>query len=338
MLEHGGGIRRAAAQFGLPLDQWLDLSTGINPLGWLPLAIPRSCWARLPEEEDGLEEIARAYYRVAVLLPLAGSQSAIQALPHLRPPGRVAVLGPTYAEHAAAWAAAGHTVAEVTLADLEVGMERFDVVVVVNPNNPTGLLLPIPRLLSWQERLQRAGGWLVVDEAFMDVTPVHSLAGQVGLPGLILLRSLGKFFGLAGARVGFLLAEAALLERVRALLGPWHLAGPSRWLAGQALADVAWQEESRCRLPAAARRLAGLLGAHGWSPAGGTALFQWVVTAQAEQGWLTLARRGILVRHFPEWRALRIGLPGEEPEWSRLAEGLDALTRMDHDAAGPGLP
>ena len=325
MLEHGGGIRRAARQFGIAPEQWLDLSTGVNPLGWEPLAVPRSCWARLPEEDDGLETVAQSFYQAAALLPLAGSQVAIQALPRLRTPGRVAVLTPTYAEHAQAWTVAGHAVAAVTVAELEAEIDAFAVVVVVNPNNPTGGVLSPAQLLSWRERLQSRAGWLVVDEAFMDATPAHSVAAQVGLPGLVVLRSMGKFFGLAGARVGFLLAEAAVVQQMRLLLGPWHLAGPSRWLAGQALADVGWQAATRRRLPVASARLADLLSCYGWRPVGGSALFQWVVTADAQRGWCELASRGILVRHFVDCGGLRFGLPGEESAWVRLEEGLRAV-------------
>ncbi|MBF0401679.1 MAG: threonine-phosphate decarboxylase [Magnetococcales bacterium] len=322
MLEHGGGIRQAAARFGLPPAQWLDLSTGINPLGWTPLAIPSWCWSRLPEEADGLEAAAHAYYQSTLLLPVAGSQAAIQLLPRLRPPGRVAVLTPTYSEHAQAWEMNGHQVVGMTPAALEIAVESFEVVVVVNPNNPTGTLLKSEKLLSWYNRLQQRGGWLVVDEAFMDATPAHTLVPHLGLPGLIVLRSIGKFFGLAGARLGFVLAEWALLQQLRQLLGPWSLAGPSRWLASHALTDVAWQTAARHALPLASDRLASLLSRHDLAPAGGTALFQWVVTAKAGEWWLFLAEQGILVRHFPAWGALRFGLPGEEKAWQRLEQAL----------------
>ncbi len=325
MLEHGGGIRRAAARFGIPVAEWLDLSTGINPLGWpVPDGPPASRWSRLPEEGDGLETAAAGYYGITdLLLPLAGSQAAIQALPRLRPPGRVAVVSPAYAEHAHAWSTAGHRVEAVSVERPETGLESIDVVVVVNPNNPTGRLLASERLLSWHRRLAERGGWLVIDEAFMDVTPQHSSIGAVGQPGLIVLRSLGKFFGLAGARVGFAFAEKALLDRLRELLGPWTLPGPSRWLAQRALEDGVWQQRTRQALPLASERLAALLTDHGWPPSGGTALFQWLPMAGAGTLWQRLAERGILVRHFSQPSALRFGLPGPEADWWRLAKALE---------------
>ncbi|MBF0283812.1 MAG: threonine-phosphate decarboxylase [Magnetococcales bacterium] len=325
MLEHGGGVRAAAVRFAIPPEQWLDLSTGVNPFARLPEAIPAPLWNRLPEAEDGLEAAARAYYGTPSLLPTAGSQAVIQALPRLRPPGRVAVLHPAYAEHAHAWRQAGHAVANLPLDALEASLESFDAVTVVHPNNPTGQRLAPERLLEWRERLARRGGWVVVDEAFIDPTPELSLAPWTPLPGLRVLRSLGKFFGLAGARVGFLLAEPELLARCQELLGPWSVAGPSRWAARQALEDRPWQGENRLRLAADARRLAALLARWGLPPAAGTDLFQWVPTPAAPAWWEGLARRGILVRRFDDPSGLRFGLPGPEADWRRLADALAAL-------------
>ena len=156
----------------------------------------------------------------------------------------------------------------------------------------------------------------------MDATPAESLAVHAGLPGLVVLRSLGKFFGLAGARVGFVLAEPALLERVLEQLGPWTVTGPSRWMAAQALADRDWQKEAQLGLVRSGKRLADLLGRQGLSVAGGTSLFQWVPVPDAEFWQDALARRGILVRRFADPPGLRFGLPGQEPAWRRLERAL----------------
>src|SRR5690606_32701627 len=120
---------------------------------------------------------------------------------------------------------------------VERSLERFDVLLVVNPNNPSGRLIERERLLDWHARLAERGGWLLVDEAFMDCTPEHSLAVDSQKPGLIVLRSFGKFFGLAGLRLGFALAEPALLERLAEQLGPWAVSGPARAVATALLAD-----------------------------------------------------------------------------------------------------
>lgn len=318
MLEHGGRLRAAAQRYGIELRDWLDLSTGIAPWSWPLPAIPSSLWQRLPEDDDGLELAARDYYQCDSLLPLSGSQAAIQALPRLRAAGRIGVLAPCYAEHAAAWQRHGHEV--LALADEQVDglIDQLDVLLLVNPNNPTGRRIDAERLLDWHARLRARGGWLVVDEAFMDCTPQHSLLPLAGgEPGLIVLRSLGKFFGLAGARLGFAFAEPALLDQLAELLGPWTVSGPTRWVARAALADVATQQARRAELGQAGVRLAGLLREHGLV-AQGTALFQWLAHPQAAELHEHLARQGILVRLFDTPPSLRFGLPPDEAGWARL--------------------
>ncbi|HSI94456.1 MAG TPA: threonine-phosphate decarboxylase CobD [Methylophilaceae bacterium] len=314
MLEHGGKLAAAAREHGIPLDKWVDLSTGIHPVGYPVPPIPPECWLRLPEEEDGLMPTAADYYATRNLLPCAGSQAAIQALPLLRASSRVGVLSPTYAEHAHAWRQAGHAV-EIQ-ADYEPG--NLDVLVLANPNNPTGRLVPAATLLEWHAELASRGGWLVVDEAFMDATPEFTLSAHAGLPGLIILRSLGKFFGLAGIRAGFVLAWPELLVSLQERLGPWSVAHPTRWVAQQALANHAWQAEQRIWLVQQSQQLAELLTRHDLAPGGGTALFQWVKNPNAENIHHQLARLGILTRLFTETSSLRFGLPADERAWTKL--------------------
>src|SRR5581483_2833826 len=205
MLEHGGQLLRAAERYGLPRERWLDLSTGINPVAWEGGPVPLASWNRLPEEGDGLLEAAEAYYKAPEVLPVCGSQAAIQALPRLRARSRVGVPALGYNEHAYRWKQAGHDVLPLELADLATALDALDVVLVCNPNNPTGERVRPAELLVWHERLSSRGGWLIVDEAFADSTPENSVARFAQRDGLIVLRSLGKFFGLAGARVGFVL-------------------------------------------------------------------------------------------------------------------------------------
>lgn len=332
-LAHGGQLRAVAAAVGIPLADWLDLSTGVNPQGWPVPPVPASCWQRLPEEDDGLEVAARDYHGCATLLPVAGSQAALQALPRLRGHSRVALLAPAYAEHAAAWTSGGHQVMAidalraptVVARALDQVVDGTEVLILVQPNNPSGLRFARERLLDWHRRLAERGGWLVVDEAFVDATPELSLAAACPRPGLVVLRSLGKFFGLAGARVGFVLAEEALLAGLQQQLGPWTLTGPARWVATEALRDHAWQERTRADLIAAGQRLAELLGRHGLSPCGGCALFAWVRSDRAATIWQQLTQQGILTRLFQHPPSLRFGLPGEESAWQRLERGLQAL-------------
>ncbi|MHB1051804.1 MAG: threonine-phosphate decarboxylase CobD [Thiobacillus sp.] len=321
MLEHGGKLLAAAARYSIEAADWLDLSTGINPAGWPVPAVPPEVWQRLPEQEDGLVDAAAAYYGSAAVLPVAGSQAAIQALPRLRAASRVGVPHPAYAEHAHAWRAAGHT---VTAWQPEQGVDALDVLVLVHPNNPGGQTYHRADLLTWHAELAARGGWLLVDEAFIDATPEASLSADCPREGLIVLRGLGKFFGLAGGRVGFVLAGPAVLDALEARLGPWAVSAPSRWVARAALADIAWQQAARPALLAAGARLADLLRAHGLAPAGGTALFQWVRTADAAAWHERLARQGILTRLFADPPSLRFGLPHHETDWARLAAALAA--------------
>jgi len=322
LLEHGGRLRRAARTYDIPLAEWLDLSTGLAPWPWPLPEIPASAWARLPEPDDGLVEAACACYRASAALPVAGSQAAIQALPTLRPAARVAVLAPCYAEHALAWRRAGHEVLEWDETGIATHLDQLDVLVVVNPNNPTGERLSPARLLDWHARLERRGGWLVVDEAFMDPTPGASLAPFSDLPGLIVLRSFGKFFGLAGMRLGFVLAAPSLLARLEEHLGPWTVNGPSRYLARQLLADQPGQQRQREALLEAGERLAAVLARHALMPSGGCALFQLLQRPDVAALHEHLARQAILTRLFPALGALRFGLPGAEAGWQRLDQGL----------------
>lgn len=328
MLEHGGRLRQAAQQYGIAEADWLDLSSGIAPWPWAVGEIPLRAWARLPETEDGLEAAARSYYGADELLPVPGSQAAIQLLPRLRRSGRVAVLSPCYAEHAEAWRKAGHVVREIGEHEVEHFIDSLDVLVLVNPNNPTGRLISAVQLLEWHARLAARGGWLVVDEAFMDNTPGLSLAAHSGRTGLIVLRSFGKFFGLAGVRLGFVLAEHKLLQLLAEQLGPWSISGPTRVLGSACLLDSAGHRQQIQRSAAASQRLLELLTRHGFAPQGGCALFQWLTCERASEVQHFMAQRGILVRLFEHGSSLRFGLPASEADWARLDQAFSALSQV----------
>lgn len=325
LLHHGGKLRVAAARYNISLEQWLDLSTGINPNSWPVPAIPAEVWARLPEDDDGLEQAARNYYGAEHLLPVAGSQAAIQVLPLLRAPSRVAVLNPAYAEHTHAWQRAGHNVTAVAADKIDDVIAESDVVVLINPNNPTGVRFHREQLLYWHEQLAARNGWLVVDEAFIDTTPKQSLCPHTNSTGLIVLRSLGKFFGLAGARVGFVCAQPPLLSQLHSLLGPWSINAPARYVATLALQDCNWQKAMRQQLHIAGVRLHTLLTQYHLTPDGDCPLFQWLRTPIAETLHDKLARQGILTRLFTEPASLRFGLPKSEAEWQQLDAALTAV-------------
>lgn len=319
MLEHGGKLFDAMARYGGARDEWLDLSTGINPQSYPAQVLPENVWHRLPEADPALVDAACAYYRVAQLLPVAGSQAAIGALPRLRVASRVVIGAPAYAEHAHRWRRAGHEVVELPCAELEHALDSCDVMVVCNPNNPTGDMVAPQVLQAWAARLARRGGWLVVDEAFADVEPQRSVAANA--PGLIVFRSLGKFFGLAGLRLGFAVAERDLLEALADEIGPWSVSRAAQIVGTAALCDTAWQHDMRARLQRDGARLKGLLGVHGMASQG-CALFQWWDEPRAEAFAEHMARRAILVRRFPG-SGIRLGLPFHERDWQRLAWSLE---------------
>ena len=325
MLEHGGHILEAAQRYGIPREAWLDLSTGINPIAWPVPALPADVWRRLPEEMDGLTDAAAAYYGTALLIPVAGSQAAIQTLPILRGASRVGILNPSYREHTHAWQRHQHQVIELDEHDIESMIDSLDVLVLCNPNNPTGCRFAPSTLLHWRERLAARGGWLVVDEAFADAEPALSLMQHAGEPGLVVLRSLGKFFGLAGVRLGFVAAWPALLAQMQETLGPWTVNGPARWIARHALRDTQWQDATRQRLMHDSTHLAELLSRYGLRPTGSSALFQSLHTPRAQAVHEQLARSGILVRVFSDPNSLRFGLPGATSEWERLDAALASL-------------
>ncbi|MRW88183.1 threonine-phosphate decarboxylase [Pseudoduganella sp. FT26W] len=324
MLEHGGNLRDAAKRFGR--DDWLDLSTGINPRWYPAPQVAGNAWHRLPEPDPALTNAAEAFYNAPQMLPVAGTQAAIQALPRLRKPSRVAVSAPSYAEHAHHWAGHGHTMTLTPYAELEAAVAHNDVIVVVNPNNPTGAVVPAAQLLRWAGQLAARGGWLVVDEAFGDTAQDNSVAAHSGRPGLIVLRSVGKFFGLAGIRLGFVAAHADLLRELADQLGPWTISGPAQQIATAALTDHNWQANTRAELHASGERLHTLLAAHGID-ATGTPLFQWWPESQPEAFWQHMAERGIWVRLFTQAaRGIRLGLPPDEAGWQRLQTALTEWT------------
>jgi len=327
MLEHGGRLRKAALDYGIAEANWLDLSSGLAPWPFAVPQIPLRAWARLPEADDGLEQAACDYYGASQVLPVAGSQMAIQLLPRLRRAGKVGVLSPCYAEHAEAWRRSGYIVREVLEQEVEFFLDSLDVLVVVNPNNPTGLSLTPARLLDWHARLAQRGGWLVVDEAFMDNTPQLSLASHTHQVGLIVLRSFGKFFGLAGVRLGFVLAERKLLRLLAEQVGPWAVSGPTRVLGQACLQDTEAHTRQRIRSDEASERLALLLERYGFKPHGGCALFQWLITEHAPALHELMARRGILLRLFIHNSSLRFGLPANAAEEARLEQALQAFAK-----------
>lgn len=321
---HGGNLAWAQAIFGGKAADWLDLSTGISPWPRPVPAVPAAVWQRLPDIDDAaLRQAAAEYYGCAMrhLLPVPGSQFAIGHLPHVLRRGVAALPHPGYREHALAWAAAGHRVVEYRHpAELDEFISRGEIshAVVINPNNPSGQRIERGLLLRWREHLERLGGILVVDEAFADTEPQLSLAPCVPLPNLVILRSVGKFFGLAGIRLGFVLAEAAILAALAPWCGPWHINHPAQWIGEQLFRDREWQDQQRLRVTQQSAHMHELLRA--WFPTASAINAGLFLTVEDQAGplyrrFLQFAEARVLVRYGrngdgTEW--LRFGLPGDQ--------------------------
>ena len=319
LLGHGGRLGAARTLYPDAPTPWLDLSTGINPCPYPVPSLAAEAWSRLPDPQAtrALERAAAAAFGVddpARVVAAAGSETLIRLLPRLLPARRIGVASPTYGGHAEAWRLAGAEV--VAGADPAV-----DLRVVVNPNNPDGLTLSPDRILGLTERS------LVVDEAFADTDPDLSIAPLAGAPGherLTVLRSFGKFHGLAGVRLGFLIGEPGLVARVRQALGDWPVSGPAIAVGLAAYADPAWAIQTRRRLTEDAAQLDALLRVTGFEIVGGTSLFRLARAADAPRRFEALARAGILTRPFPwDETLIRFGLPGPKPDWLRLADALE---------------
>ncbi len=360
--DHGGNIDWARARFGGTdwIDLSTGINRVPYPLPALADDVWRSLPTETAMA--GLMTAAsRAYRTKAPLLAVAGAQAAIQLIPRLpaqarsavgrveardstpqvptpalsglakgstrpmpieligarlQPAGRAKVLGPTYNEHAAALRTAGWDVTDVTELAALAGA---DLAVVVNPNNPDG------RSQSPAELLHLASdvGRLVVDESFADSRPDLSLAPAAGRPGLLVLKSFGKFYGLAGVRLGFVIGPTDDIAALGAMAGPWNVSGAAIAIGQTALADTAWADITTARLRSDCARLDALVQSVDWQLVGGTELFRLYKTGDATEAQQQLARQRIWSRTFPYSRHwLRLGLPGTAAEWDRLATAL----------------
>jgi cobalamin biosynthetic protein CobC len=330
-LLHGGDLAAGRRLFPGAPEPFIDLSTGINPNPYPLSRLPADAFARLPDADKlaSLSAIAAQAYgppSAAHVVAAPGTQILLPLVAALVRPGRAAVLTPSYGEFTRAAALAGHSVAEV---DRLAAISDSQLVFVANPNNPDGRLFARNDLMALAGNLRAHGGLLVVDEAFMDVGPPgESLAADVSVGNVIVLRSFGKFFGLAGLRLGFALAAPRIAARLSAMLGPWAVSGPALAIGAKALADAVWVRKTRMRLEGSAKKLDGLLTQSGLDLVGGTNLFRLVSTDAAGALFHHLGRAGILVRRFPEqanW--LRFGLPANAQAWRRLQIALAGFKR-----------
>ncbi|MEP1934637.1 MAG: threonine-phosphate decarboxylase CobD [Roseibium sp.] len=326
-MKHGGDLSHAIERFGGAQADWLDLSTGINPHNYpVPGTFSSDTWTALPSQ-SALEHLigaARLAYSLPDHLGLAagpGTQLLISLLPNLLPYGPVALAAPTYPSHATVWTRDGRK--PVELSSVYALPADAKIVILVNPNNPDGRLVDVKSLLEIARTLTERGGFLVVDEAFADVVPGGSLLPHIGDENILILRSFGKFFGLAGVRLGFLAGPPEITAAVTAMLESWCLSGPALEIGTTALKDTAWQEAMTGQLADEMADLTLTLSENMLSVFGGTTLFALAGLRNASALHDALARRHIWTRIFdyaPTW--IRFGLPGSPENRERLSEAL----------------
>jgi cobalamin biosynthesis protein CobC len=330
-LLHGGDLAAGRRLFPGAPEPFIDLSTGINPNPYPLSRLPADVFARLPDADKlaSLTAIAARAYGApssAHVVAAPGTQILLPLVAALVRPGRAAVLAPSYGEFARAAALAGH---DIALVHDPAAVRDAHLVFVANPNNPDGRLFSRSDLISMAGNLSAHDGLLVVDEAFMDAAPAgQSLAADVSAGNVVVLRSFGKFFGLAGLRLGFALAAPETESRLAAMLGPWAVSGPALAIGAKALSDASWIKKTRSRLAKSAEKLDNLLTDSRLDIVGGTNLFRLARADVANELFHHLGRAGILVRRFPEqaqW--LRFGLPANEKAWQRLQIALAAFKR-----------
>jgi cobalamin biosynthetic protein CobC len=318
-LRHGGRLSTARQAFAGAPEPWIDLSTGINPRPWPLRRVPASALARLPDPAElaALEAAAARAFGVEPdrVAATPGAEAALRLIPRLTGAQTVEIISPTYGGHAEAWTAAG--VAPRSIGRLAEA--SADAVVVVNPNNPDGAEASPATLTALA-----AERWAVVDESFIEASPHLSVSAHAG-GRLIVLRSFGKFYGLAGLRLGFVVAASEIAARARAAFGDWPVSAEAIAAGIDAYADEDWRAQTLARLGRDAARLDRLLVRAGFEVAGGTALFRLADAGDAWSRFEALARLGVLTRPFayePRW--LRFGLPGPG-QWRRLQHALESL-------------
>ena len=329
---HGGRLSVAQALFPQAPAPWVDLSTGINPESY---PAPRANEAernRLPDVRElaRLEALAAQAFGVedpARVVAVGGTESSLRLLPYALGHRHAVVAGPTYGSHGDAWKRFGANVQIVVDTAIERAIQTARVALtIVNPNNPDGRVVSVARLQLLHEIVTKVDGKLIVDEAFAEVTPyasVASIAGSDEAANLIVLRSFGKFYGLAGVRLGFVIAAPPLAAILRGMLGDWPVSSDALVAGLAAYADEAWARATRARLQENADRLDALLIDSGFEIRGGTSLYRLARAHDASARFLRFAEAGVLVRPFAhDSSLLRFGLPGTPAAWERVAAAL----------------
>ncbi|MBA4751121.1 MAG: pyridoxal phosphate-dependent class II aminotransferase [Sphingopyxis sp.] len=314
---HGGGLEAAKRHFGG--SDWIDLSTGINPHPWPGAAGMAFDWRRLPDREAlaQLEAVAAACFGVDArhVCAVPGSEIGLR-LTGMLIGGSARHVAPSYRTH-------GEMIGESAPIAAAAARGHDGTLILANPNNPDGRVTGAAAMRALLDG-RGAGGWLLVDEAFADVDQAMSIVTLVDEGRrLIVFRSFGKFFGLAGVRLGFVVAPYAIVAALRERLGAWPLSAAAIAIGTAAYADNDWMAAARRRIADEATALDSLLARRGYRPSGECPLFRLIEVDDAQALFERLARRAMLTRPFadqPRW--LRIGLPADALALARLEAAL----------------
>ena len=303
--DHGGGIDAAIAQYGGTRNTWVDLSTGINPVPYPLPDFAKFHWTQLPDQAafDAFEIVARKFWNIpenAAIIPASGASAIIAMLPSILEGSSAVIPEPTYNEHRAAYLAHGWQISKTG-----------DVKTIVHPNNPDGHLYA-------QEDL--TAQTCVIDESFCDICPEFSMASHATDRGHIVIKSFGKFWGLAGMRLGAAIVPERMASTIRERIGPWAVSGPALHTGTLALQDNQWINETRKRLKADAKKLDDIMFEKGVKSIGGTSLFRLYHVQSARACYERFAENQILTRVFPySEHFLRLGIPAPD-QWQRVIE------------------
>ncbi len=334
---HGGNLEQACKEYGGTLENWLDMSTGISPWHYPTPEIPSSVWQQLPSNSQRLIEAASQFYQAPVheIAPGAGSQPLIRLIPQFIESSTVALPSLGYQEHAYAWQLAGHQPVfyrNTTELLALVENNNVDHAVLINPNNPTGEITPPNTIKSLACNIN---GHLIIDEAFFECIesqhPNSLSAISHSHPNITVLRSLGKFFGLAGLRVGFAIGRNELVTQLRRFTQPWPISSAGELIAISALQDSAWHTKQRARIRTHSlvfEHLVSKLAANvGITHTTHTGLFHTLFGAPDNINWLhhALAKQNIWTRRNnstdPQaW--LRLSLPADTDQFIERTQDL----------------
>jgi cobalamin biosynthetic protein CobC len=318
-IQHGGDIDLAIKKYGGQRKDWIDLSTGINRTSYPWQESVKVHLRDLPGSKllMSLEEAASRAYKIAVdteTVATSGAQQIINLLPtHLNKYSSVAILGPTYNEYEKAFKSSNlrtNTVSEIS------NLSCNDIAIIVNPNNPTGKVITEEEL----EDLSKKVEILIIDESFK----MFSSRKTQNLDNLIQINSLGKFFGLAGVRLGFVSGPSDFIKSVRKMLGPWPISSLAAEIGLVALSDKIWISQMEKILLAGSTALHAACNSKNWRLVGKTNLFHTYATSNCFEVEEQFAAHGIWVRTFDyseTW--VRIGIPTSEHELTRVKKALN---------------